>query len=117
MEGGFGMLNQSVLIGRLVKDPELYETDKGNKVTRIVLAVNRTYKNPEGTYDVDYIPCVLWKGIAERTVQYCKKGDLVSVKGTLQSSSYDRDDGSRVYRIEIVVDKVTFLSTKVKETE
>ena len=111
------MLNHSVLIGRLVRDPELYETENGNKVTNIVLAVSRTYKNSEGTYDVDYIPCVLWKGIAERTVQYCKKGDLVSVKGMLQSHSYDREDGTRAYRIEIVVDKVTFLSTKTKEAE
>ena len=109
------MLNQSIIVGRLIKDPELKETDNGNKVANIILAVNRSYKNSDGDYDTDYIPCVLWKGTAERTVQYCKKGDLVGVKGTLQSRVYDKEDGTRQYVIEIVVDKVTFISTKGKD--
>ena len=54
------MLNQTVLVGRLVRDPELYETESGNKVTNITLAVPRSYKNSNGEYDTDYINCVLW---------------------------------------------------------
>lgn len=50
------MLNQTVLVGRLVKDPELRETDNGNKVTNITLAVPRSYKNINGEYDTDFIP-------------------------------------------------------------
>lgn len=109
------MLNQLIIVGRLVKDPELRTTENGNKVTNITLAVSRSYKNIDGEYDTDFIPCVLWKGTAENTSQYCKKGDLVAIKGSLQSRFYDKEDGTRNYVIEVVADKVTFLSTKSKD--
>ena len=64
------MLNQTVIVGRLVRDPELYETETGRKLTNITLAVPRTYKNSEGQYETDFIPCVLWQGIAENAVEY-----------------------------------------------
>jgi len=70
------VLNQAVLVGRIVREPELKETEKG-KVTNITLAVPRSFKNQNGEYDTDFISCVLWKGVAESTVEYCKKGDLV----------------------------------------
>ena len=78
------MLNYAVLVGRIAKEPELKDTDKG-KVSNITLAVPRSFKNSNGEYDTDFISCVLWKGIAESTVQYCKKGDLVGVKGRIQT--------------------------------
>ncbi|MGE5456177.1 MAG: single-stranded DNA-binding protein [Ignavibacteriales bacterium] len=59
------MLNQTVIVGRIVRDPELRETESGKKVTNITLAVPRSFKNINGQYDTDFIPCVLWKGIAE----------------------------------------------------
>lgn len=71
------MLNQAVLVGRIVQDPELRETENGNKIANMTLAVPRSYKNANGEYDTDFISCVLWKGVAENTVEYCKKGDLV----------------------------------------
>lgn len=73
------MLNQTVLVGRLVKNPELSETEKGKKVSKITLAVPRSYKNVNGEYETDFIECVLWSGIAESTVEYCQKGDLIGV--------------------------------------
>lgn len=108
------MLNQTVLVGRLVKDPELRETDSGNKVTNITLAVPRSYKNIHGEYDTDFISCVLWKGIAENTVEYVKKGDLLGVKGRLQSRSYEIEDDKR-FVMEVVAEKITFLSSKNKD--
>jgi len=74
------MLNQTVIVGRLVKDPELNETESGKKVTNITLAVPRSYKNINGEYDTDFISCVLWQGVAANTTEYCKKGDLVGIK-------------------------------------
>ena len=74
------MLNQTVIVGRLVKDPELRETENGNKVTNITLAVPRSYKNINGEYDTDFISCVLWKGIAENTVEYVKKAIYLELK-------------------------------------
>ena len=79
------MLNQSILVGRIVKEPEVRETENGTKVTNITLAVQRPYKNVEGEYDTDFISCVLWKGIAETTAEYCKKGDLIGIRGRIQS--------------------------------
>ncbi len=106
------MLNQSVLVGRLVKDPELYETEKGHKVTNITLAVPRSYKNMNGEYDTDFINCVLWKGVAENTTQYCKKGDLLGVKGHIQSRIIEIDNEVHRQIVEVVAEKVTYLSSK-----
>ena len=105
------MLNQTVLVGRLVSDPELRETENGNKVTSITLAVPRNYKNQDGEYDTDFIPCVLWKGVAENATAYCRKGDLLGVKGRIQTSSYEKDE-IRKYKTEVVAEKVTYLSSK-----
>lgn len=104
------MLNQTVLVGRLANDPELYETESGKKVTRITLAVPRTYKNVNGEYETDFIGCKLWQGVAESTTEYCKKGDLVGIKGRIQTSHYEAEDGVR-YVTEVIGEKVTFLSS------
>ena len=106
------MLNQAVLVGRLVKDPELHETESGNKVTSITLAVPRNFKNVNGEYDTDFVPCVLWKGVAENTVEYCRKGDLLGVKGHVQTRDIEVDEDVKRKLVEIVAEKVTFLSSK-----
>lgn len=106
------MLNQTVLVGRLVRDPELYETESGNKVTNITLAVPRSYKNSNGEYDTDFINCVLWKGIAESASEYCHKGDLLGVKGRIQTRVIELDDETRKNITEVVAEKVTYLSSK-----
>lgn len=111
------MLNQTVIVGRIAKDPELRETENGKKVTNVTLAVPRSFKNANGEYETDFISCVLWKGIAESTVEYCKKGDLVGVKGRIQTRVYEKDEEKK-YATEVVVEKVTFLSTgRNKEEE
>ena len=106
------MLNQTVLVGRLVRDPELYETESGNKVTNITLAVPRSYKNSEGVYDTDFIICVLGKGVAESATEYCHKGDLLGIKGRIQTRTVELDDESKKNITEVVAEKVTFLSSK-----
>ena len=110
------MINNAVLVGRIVKDPEIVSTDKGS-VSNITLAVSRNFKNSNGEYDTDFISCVLWKGIAESTVEYCKKGDLVGIKGRIQSNNYEDQDGNKKYSIDIIAEKVTFLSSKRQEEE
>lgn len=105
------MLNQTVVVGRLVKDPELYETESGSKVTYITLAVPRTYKNVNGEYDTDYIPCVLWKGVAENASEYCHKGDLLGIKGRLQSRIIEKEEEKKSV-MEFIAEKVTYLSSK-----
>lgn len=109
------MLNQTVIVGRLVRDPELRETETGKKITNITLAVPRSYKNVNGEYDTDFISCVLWQGVAENTVNYIKKGDLLGIKGRVQSRVIEEDEDVRKNVMEIVAEKVTFLSSKRQE--
>lgn len=106
------MLNQTILVGRLVKDPELYETENGNKITNITLAVPRNYKNVDGEYETDFVNCVLWRGVAENAAEYCKKGDLLGVKGHLQTRTIQIDEEKKRHIMEVVAEKVTYLSSK-----
>ena len=111
------MLNQSILVGRIVREPEVRETENGVKISNITLAVPRSYKNVSGEYETDFIDCTLWTGIAENTSAYCKKGDLLGVKGRVQTRIYEKDEEKK-YATEVVAEKVTFLSSnKNKETE
>ena len=109
------MLNQVVLVGRLTKDLEVKELEDGKKVTNMTLAVPRSFKNAEGEYETDFIDCSLWNSIAENTAEYCKKGDIVGVKGRLQSSSFEKEDGNKEFRTQVMAEKVTFLSSRSKD--
>ena len=112
------MLNNVVIVGRIVQNPELKETEKGGKLANIVLAVPRSFKNSNGEYETDFINCTLWRGIAESTAEYCKKGDLVGIKGRIQTSNYQDSEGNKKYTTEVVAEKVTFLSKNhTKEAE
>ena len=79
------MLNQIVLVGRLVKTPELRITENGKKTSTITLAVPRNYKNINGEYETDFLDCTLWTNVAENTSEYCQTGDMIGVKGRVQS--------------------------------
>jgi single-strand DNA-binding protein len=105
------MLNQSILVGRIVREPEVRETESGTKVSNITLAVPRSYKNVNGEYDTDFINCVLWKGIAESTAEYCQKGDLIGIKGRLETRTIETEEIPKHNTIELVAEKVTFLSS------
>lgn len=109
------MLNQIVLVGRLVKSPEVIETESGKSMTYLTLAIPRSFKNADGEYDTDFIDCVLWNTVAETTSEYCKQGDLIGIKGRVQSRMVEDEDGNNYKKIEIVAEKVTFLSSKKEE--
>lgn len=110
------MLNQIVLVGRLVKDPVLKGTEQGKKRSFITLAIPRSFKNAEGSYDTDFIDCILWDGIAKNTAEYCKKGDVIGVKGRLQSRKYEIDNTTK-FVIEVIAEKVTFLTSHKEADE
>lgn len=74
------MLNQIVLVGRLTRDIQVRKSDKGTKFATISLAIPRSFKNMEGTYDTDFIDCIAFENIAENTSTYCSKGDIVGNK-------------------------------------
>ena len=109
------MLNQVVLVGRIVFDLELNKNDSGKKYLSLMLAIPRSFKNIEGTYDTDFIRCIVWDNVASNTSEYCKKGDIVGLKGRLQSRLVERND-KKENIMEVIGEKVTFLtSSKEKE--
>ena len=110
------MLNQIVLVGRLTKDIVVNKSDKGIKVATLRLAIPRSFKNSEGSYDTDFIDCIAFDTVAENTSEYCSKGDIVGVKGRVQSRVVEKDD-KKEYLSEIIAEKITFLSSKSKVEE
>lgn len=90
------------------------KSEKGVKVATIAMAIPRSFKNMEGNYDTDFIDCVAFDSIAENTSEYCGKGDIVGVKGRVQSRTVEKD-GKTEYLMEIIAEKVTFLSNKKGE--
>lgn len=108
-------MNNVVLVGRLTGNPEVSTTESGKKVTTVNIAVTRNFKNPDGVYETDFIRCVLWNGIAANTSEYCHTGDVIGVKGRLQTSKYEDENKKMRYVMEVVAEKVTFLSTNKKQ--
>lgn len=103
------MMNKSMLIGRLTKDPEIRYTTSGAAVTTFTIAVSRNFTNQQGERSSDFIPIVVWRGLAETCAKYLNKGRLVAVSGRIQTRSYDGKDGQKRYITEIVAEDVQFL--------
>ena len=106
------MINRVVLVGRLTKDPELKYTQSGIAVCRFTLACNRPFKSGEGEQQADFINCVTWRKQAENTANYLHKGSLTGIEGRIQTSSFDGQDGKRVFMTEVVADSVQFLEPR-----
>ncbi|GBY12251.1 single-stranded DNA-binding protein [Staphylococcus aureus] len=106
------MINRTVLVGRLTKDPELRSTPNGVNVGTFTLAVNRTFTNAQGEREADFINVVVFKKQAENVERYLSKGSLAGVDGRLQTRSYENKDGQRVFVTEVVADSVQFLEPK-----
>jgi len=101
-------MNKANLVGRLTKDPELkFGAGSGTAVTKFTLAINRRFKK-EGQPEADFIPITCFGKQAEAVANYSAKGKLVSVVGSIQTSTYEKD-GNRVYKTEVIADEVNFL--------
>lgn len=104
------MLNQVVLVGRLTENPSL-ENKNGKELLKITLKVPRYFKNEQGEYENDYIDVYLYNQIATNTSNYCKKDDIIGVKGRVQTTTGGENHPEYKETI-IVAEKVTFLSSK-----
>jgi len=102
------MHNLVYLIGRLTSDPKMNKTETGKNYSYLTVAVNRAFKNTDGIYETDFFNCKLWNGVAESVCEYCKKGDLIGIKGRLQTFNDKNND----LKLEIIADKISFLSSK-----
>lgn len=110
-------MNKVILIGRVTKDIELKKTNSGKSVVSFTLAVNRDYKNAEGSYDADFINCVAFEKRAETISKYVHKGDKFSICGKLNTRTFEKSDGSKGYATEVMVDDFEFLEPKKQATE
>lgn len=108
------MQNVVALVGRLTKDPSVKVLDGGNTVCNFTLAVNRNFKNKDGEVEADFIQCQAWKQQAEFIGAYIKKGNLVSLNGSIGTRNYEKD-GNRVYITEVNVNNIQSLESKPKE--
>jgi single-strand DNA-binding protein len=104
--------NQVILMGNLTRDPELRTTPNGATVCSFSLALNRSYKNAEGSWTeaTDFIDIVAWGPLGERVAQYLSKGRPALVNGRLQSRSWEQE-GQKRSKVEVVAQDVTFLGS------
>lgn len=109
-------MNTVMLVGRLAQDIEVKTTETGKEVTKVSLAVNRSFKNPDGIYEVDFIDCVLWDGLAKNIDEYCKKGDTVGIRGRLQVSHYEVE-GIKKKAVDVIVERMSFLGSSRENFE
>ena len=106
------MLNKIFIMGRLTRDPELRRTQNGTAVAGFALAVDRDYKNADGTKETDFIEVVAWRSSAEFVSKYFAKGRMAVVEGRLQIRDWQDKDGNKRRSAEVVADNVYFGDSK-----
>ena len=106
------MLNKIFIMGRLTRDPELRRTQNGTAVAGFALAVDRDYKNADGTKETDFIEVVAWRSSAEFVSKYFTKGRMAIVEGRLQIRDWTDKDGNKRRNAEVVADNVYFGDSK-----
>ena len=114
-EKGVEIINKVVLIGYLAADPTHQYTKGGKPVCTFRIGVTRRFTNAQGVRESDFFPVVAWGKLADLAARYLSKGSRVAVVGTLQTRSYDAQDGTKRYVTEVVADEVEFLSSGAKE--
>ena len=106
-------LNKVVLAGRITADPELKQTTTGVSVLSFTLAVNRRFsKNEQGEQQTDFISMVAWRQTAEFISKYFRKGSAICVTGSIQTRSWQDQQGQRRYATEVVVDEAMFVDSR-----
>ena len=110
-------MNKVILIGNLTRDPEARTTQTGTAVTTFTVAVNRRFVNQQGVREADFINVVAWRQLAELCARYLAQGRKVAVEGSLQTRSYDAQDGTKRYVTEVVADNVEFLSPGQQDSQ
>lgn len=105
-------MNNIILIGNVCKDAEIHETTNGVKKASFILAVNRRFTNAQGNREADFIPVVAWKERAEFAEKYLSKGKKICVSGSLQSRSYNTQDGATRNVLEVIAEDFEFITPK-----
>lgn len=111
------MINNVVLTGRITRNLELKQTNNNNSSLNITLVVERNFKDQSGQKQTDFISCKAFGKRAETIAQYCQKGDLIGVTGSIQTGSYQKQDGSTVYTTDVMVNELIFFSKPKQDNQ
>lgn len=106
------MLNNIILMGRLVRDPELRRTQSGTAVAAFSLAVDRDFKGQDGAKETDFIDVVAWRSTAEFVSKYFTKGRMAVVEGRLQIRRWTDSEGNKRRTAEVVAESIYFGDSK-----
>lgn len=109
-------MNKVILMGRLVRDPEVRCTQSGKTVCQFTLAVDRFTTNQDGKREADFVPIVVWGKVGELCGNSLTKGQRALIDGRLQIRSYEAKDGGKRWVTEVIATSVQFLDRKNSES-
>lgn len=107
-------MNKVILMGRLTRDVEMRQTPSGVSLARFSIAVNRRFAGKDAQQQADFINCVAWRQTGEFISRYFQKGSMIAVVGSIQSRSWDGQDGKKQYATEVVVDEAYFTGSRAE---
>lgn len=107
-------MNKVFLMGRLTADPELRQSPSGVSVASFSIAVDRRFTAKDGQRQTDFIRCTAWRQTAEFICKYFKKGSMICVIGSIQTRSWDGQDGKKQYATDVVIDEAYFTGSKAE---
>ena len=105
-------MNKVIMIGNLTSDPEAFTTQSGISRSTLRIAVNRRFANQQGVRETDFFTVIAWRQTADFCNRYLTKGRKIAVEGSLQTRSYDAQDGSKRYVTEIIADSIEALGSR-----
>ena len=106
------MINNAVIMGRLVADPELRTTASGNSVSSFTVAVDRSFARQGEEKQADFIDVIAWRQTAEFICKYFRKGSMIAIQGHIQTRMYEDKNGNKRKAVELIADNVSFCGTK-----
>ncbi len=115
-EGG-NIINLVTLVGRLVDEPKFIKDNDGKPKATIKISMPSDYKNEDGIYETDFAECTLTDSVAIKVADYCKKGDVLGIKGKIKSSTHENANGKLELIHEIKAFRVEFISATVDKDE
>ena len=108
------LMNKVELVGRLTKEPEVKLTSNQTAYCNFTVAVDRKFKDKDGNRQADFIICVAWKQTATFIQKYFHKGNRIGLTGSIQTRTFEDNEGRKVFVTEVLVDDVEFVESANK---
>ena len=107
-------MNKVILMGRLTREPDIRysQGENAQAIARYTLAVDRRFRRQDGDQQADFIGCVAFGRQAEFAEKYLHQGTKIAITGRIQTGSYTRNDGTKVYTTDVVVEEQEFAESK-----